>query len=54
MSIDDQTASAKLFAREGAAHLYLLDYVDVHLTPLVESLRKTFPSAKVGHELASL
>ncbi|KAK4685711.1 hypothetical protein P7C73_g4435, partial [Tremellales sp. Uapishka_1] len=39
-------AAARLFAREGAKHLYLLDYSDAHLSTFTDSLRKTFPSVK--------
>lgn len=42
-----QTATAKLIAREGAKHLYLLDFDDTHLKPLSQSLQKQYPDIKV-------
>lgn len=44
---DSQTATAKLMAREGAKHLYLLDFDDTHLKPFADSLQKQHPKTKV-------
>ncbi|WVQ84481.1 hypothetical protein IAT38_006633 [Cryptococcus sp. DSM 104549] len=41
------TAAAKLFAREGAAHLYLLDYDDRNAPALLAFLKETYPQTKV-------
>ncbi|WWC72001.1 uncharacterized protein I206_105960 [Kwoniella pini CBS 10737] len=41
------TAAAKLFAREGAKHLYLVDYDDSALPNLKKWLETTYPSTKV-------
>ncbi|ORY33403.1 hypothetical protein BCR39DRAFT_519852 [Naematelia encephala] len=43
------TATARLFAREGAAHLYLVDYNQEQLSSLVSTLQKTFPNTKVTY-----
>ena len=44
-----QTATARLMAREGVKHLYLLDFIDTHLGPLSESLQQEFPGTKVDY-----
>ncbi|KAK6909548.1 hypothetical protein I203_103569 [Kwoniella mangroviensis CBS 8507] len=41
------TAAAKLFTREGAKHLYLIDYDDTALPNLKKWLESTYPSTKV-------
>ncbi|ODN73182.1 hypothetical protein L202_07743 [Cryptococcus amylolentus CBS 6039] len=41
-------AAAKLFAREGAAHIYLVDYSDKEINPLLDHLKRTYPSTKVS------
>ncbi|WWC91683.1 uncharacterized protein L201_006629 [Kwoniella dendrophila CBS 6074] len=41
------TAAAKLFAREGAKHIYLVDYDDTSLPPLKKWLESTYSSTKV-------
>ncbi|KAK8853187.1 hypothetical protein IAR55_003889 [Kwoniella newhampshirensis] len=41
------TAAARLFAREGAAHLYLVDYDERPIPAFLDSLSKTFPKTKV-------
>ena len=46
-SLTRQTATANLIAREGVAHLYLLDFDGKDLLPFVERLRNTYPSTKV-------
>ena len=46
-----QTATARLMAREGAKHLYLLDYDDTHLPSLVSSLKADYPGTKVSYPL---
>ena len=43
-----QTATARLFARESAAHLYLLDYNAGELQPFAERLATEFPATKVS------
>ena len=44
-----QTAAAKIYARESAAHLYLLDYTTAALPALAEYLRSTYPATKITH-----
>lgn len=34
-------------AREGAAHIYLLDYVDSHFVGLIKVLQKSFPRTRI-------
>ncbi|WVQ67119.1 uncharacterized protein L199_005314 [Kwoniella botswanensis] len=41
------TAAAKLFARDGAKHLYLIDYDDTALPNLKKWLERTYPSTKI-------
>ncbi|WWD03513.1 hypothetical protein V865_001565 [Kwoniella europaea PYCC6329] len=41
------TAAAKLFARDGVKHLYLIDYDDTALPNLKKWLESTYPSTKV-------
>ncbi|WVR07689.1 hypothetical protein IAU60_004731 [Kwoniella sp. DSM 27419] len=41
------TAAAKQFAREGAAHIYLVDYDDRAVPSLVKMLNTTYPKTKV-------
>ena len=38
-------------AREGAKHLYLLDYDDTHLPSLVSTLQADYPGTKVSRTL---
>ncbi|WVQ74174.1 hypothetical protein IAR50_003767 [Cryptococcus sp. DSM 104548] len=40
------TAAAKLFAREGAAHIYLIDFSDTHIPALLSHLTSTYPHTK--------
>ncbi|ODN94661.1 2,4-dienoyl-CoA reductase [Cryptococcus wingfieldii CBS 7118] len=40
------TAAAKLFAREGAAHIYLIDYTSTPIPSLLSSLTTTYPRTK--------
>ncbi|WVQ74182.1 hypothetical protein IAR50_003776 [Cryptococcus sp. DSM 104548] len=40
-------AAAELFAREGAAHLYLIDYRDKDIESLLDHLELTYPSTRV-------
>ncbi|WVF73005.1 hypothetical protein IAT40_007823 [Kwoniella sp. CBS 6097] len=41
------TAAAKLFAREGAKHLYLVDFDDTPVPALLKYLNETYPKTKV-------
>ncbi|WVO14245.1 hypothetical protein L204_101877 [Cryptococcus depauperatus] len=41
------TAAAKLFAREGTAHLYLLDFGDKQIESLLDYLKENYPETKV-------
>ncbi|WWC64607.1 uncharacterized protein I303_107218 [Kwoniella dejecticola CBS 10117] len=41
------TAAAKIFAREGAKHLYLVDYDDTALPNLKKWLETTYPSTRI-------
>jgi hypothetical protein len=43
-----QTGAARLFAREGAKHIYLLDYNPAPLSRLAEELRKKYPNTKAS------
>lgn len=43
------TATARLMAREGAEHLFLLDYNKDQLNAFVEKLSKEFPKTKITH-----
>ncbi|WWD19604.1 hypothetical protein CI109_104066 [Kwoniella shandongensis] len=41
------TAAARLFAREGAAHIYLVDYDEGPIPAFLKSLEQSFPFTKV-------
>lgn len=43
-----QTGAARLFAREGAKHIYLLDYNPAPLSRLAEALREKYPNTKAS------
>jgi hypothetical protein len=43
-----QTGAARLFAREGAKHVYLLDYNPAPLSRLAEELRTKYPNTKAS------
>ncbi|KAL7418407.1 hypothetical protein Q5752_006865 [Cryptotrichosporon argae] len=45
-------ATARVFAREGAAHLYLLDYSTQHLPVFAARLATDFPATKITHIIA--
>ncbi|TYJ53951.1 hypothetical protein B9479_005428 [Cryptococcus floricola] len=45
-------AAARLFAREGARHLYLIDRNDTHIQPLLHHLNLLYPSTKTTFHLA--
>ncbi|GFZ48747.1 hypothetical protein JCM24511_06496 [Saitozyma sp. JCM 24511] len=42
------TGAARLFAREGAKHIYLLDYNPAPLSRLAEALREKYPNTKAS------
>lgn len=45
----DQSNAARLMAREGVKHLYLLDYSD-QVKTLASEIQKDFPQTKVGSD----
>ncbi|KAL7418406.1 hypothetical protein Q5752_006864 [Cryptotrichosporon argae] len=45
-------ATARLFAKEGAAHIYLVDISDKHLPALAERIAADFPQTKITHVVA--
>ncbi|WVR00191.1 hypothetical protein IAU59_007333 [Kwoniella sp. CBS 9459] len=46
-SVGIGTAAAKLFAREGAKHLYLVDFDDTPIPALLKFLNDTYPKTKI-------